>query len=139
MNETDWFYYIALAIATFVVIYIIYISLQFQNNMMEGFSIGGVKKDKKDETNAEKAADTIDDKNTKLEDALKISDNKEAFMTILESMKKNLNLSVMTVILNLSNSNGSDENISKEIGVYTAGLKHSLDGIEELEAFLKSN
>ena len=139
MNETDWFYYIALAIATFVVIYIIYISLQFQNNMMEGFSIGGVKKDKKDETNAEKAADTIDDKNTKLEDALKISDNKEAFMTILESMKKNLNLSVMTVILNLSNSNGSDENISKDIGIYTAGLKHSLDGIEELEAFLKSH
>ena len=43
MNETDWFYYIALAIATFVVIYIIYISLQFQNNMMEGFSMGGSK------------------------------------------------------------------------------------------------
>ena len=102
MNETDWFYYIALAIATFVVIYIIYISLQFQNNMMEGFSMGGGGADKgkskgKDDSSAVgQSVDIMYEENTKIEEGLKLSDNKDEYKNMsgieLKELKKILSI-----------------------------------------------
>ena len=46
LSDSDLFYYVALAIVCFIVLYIIYITLNFQNNVMESFSLGGDKKEK---------------------------------------------------------------------------------------------
>jgi hypothetical protein len=47
LSESDLFYYVALAIVCIIFLYIIYITLNFQNNVIESFSLGGGKsKDK---------------------------------------------------------------------------------------------
>lgn len=139
MNETDWFYYIALAIATFVVIYIIYISLQFQNNMMEGFSMGGgAKKDKKDkkkdETKVEKALDAMDDKNTQLEDILKIPENKENYIKLIDSTRRNADLSIMNIVID---SVSNDEVMKTFIPMF-AGFRAFREELNDVETFINN-
>jgi hypothetical protein len=140
MNETDWFYYIALAIATFVVIYIIYISLQFQNNMMEGFSMGGGGADKgkskgKGEGNVVgQSVDVMYEENTKIEEGIKLSDNKDEYKNMLELIKSNLRLNALQSIAKTA----GDKNLKPEVkaqsmSIVSAALKLSIDGLSELE------
>ena len=140
MNETDWFYYIALAIATFVVIYIIYISLQFQNNMMEGFSMGGGGADKgkskgKDDSSAVgQSVDIMYEDNTKIEEGIKLEDNKDEYKNMLELVKSNLRLNALQSI----SKTAGDKNLKPEvkaqsISIVSAALKLAIDGLSELE------
>jgi len=139
MNETDWFYYIALAIATFVVIYIIYISLQFQNNMMEGFSMGGggdkgKSKGKDDSSAVGQSVDIIYEDNTKIEEGLKLSDNKDEYKNMLELIKSNLRLNALQSI----SKTAGDKNLKPEVkaqsmSIVSAALKLAIDGLSELE------
>ena len=140
MNETDWFYYIALAIATFVVIYIIYISLQFQNNMMEGFSIGGGAKGEKkskgkdDSSAVGQSVDIMYEDNTKIEEGIKLEDNKDEYKNMLELVKSNLRLNALQSI----SKTAGDKNLKPEvkaqsISIVSAALKLAVDGLSELE------
>ena len=98
LTETDIFYYIALAIVFFIVMYVIYISLHFQNNVIESFSIGGGKDKKEKKTKESKAVETIDEQNTVLEDVLNIKDNKKDYDDILVGLKRKMNLTVLQLV-----------------------------------------
>ena len=135
LTETDIFYYIALAIVIFIVAYVIYISLHFQNNVIESFSLGGGGKDKKEKkTKESKMVETIDEQNTLLEDVLKITDNKKDYDDILTALKRKLNLTVLNLAVNAAGS--SNDNDMKNTAVALAGLKHAHDGIDELIEFV---
>jgi len=131
LTETDIFYYIALAIVFFIIMYVIYISLHFQNNVIESFSIGGGKDKKEKKTKESKAVETIEQQNTVLEDVLNITDNKKDYDDILTALKRKMNLTVLQLAINTSG--GSDiQNTSGTLAV----LKHAHDGIDELIAFV---
>ena len=134
LTETDIFYYIALAIVFFIIMYVIYISLHFQNNVIESFSIGGGKDKKEKKTKESKMVETIDEQNTLLEDVLKITDNKKDYDDILTALKRKLNLTVLNLAVNAAGS--SNDNDMKNTAVALAGLKHAHDGIDELIAFV---
>lgn len=93
LSESDFFYYVALAIVCFIVLYVIYITLNFQNNIMESFSVGGGKKDKKEKkTKEEKLAELLEEQNIVLEDSLKIKENKDAYINILNEIRRKAHL-----------------------------------------------
>jgi hypothetical protein len=88
---------VALAIVSFIVLYIIYISLQFQNNVIESFSVGGggSKKDKKGkekQSKIGKIAEEFENYITLIEDEQNISINKDAYLDLLELSKKYVDL-----------------------------------------------
>ena len=135
LTETDIFYYIALAIVIFIVAYVIYISLHFQNNVIESFSLGGGGKDKKEKKKKEsKMVETIDNQNTILEDVLKITDNKKDYDDILIGLKRRMNLIVLNLAVNASGS--SNDHDIQNTALTLAGLKHAHDGIDELIEFV---
>lgn len=106
LSESDLFYYVALAIVCIIFLYIIYITLNFQNNVIESFSLGGGGKsrDKKDkQTKEEKLAEQIEESINVLEDALNMKDNKNIYSDILHNIKRREQLSVLQAIIN---SNG---------------------------------
>jgi hypothetical protein len=97
LSESDLFYYVALAIVSFIVLYIIYISLQFQNNVIESFSVGGggSKKDnkgKEKQSKIGKIAEEFENYITLIEDEQNISINKDAYLDLLELSKKYVDL-----------------------------------------------
>ena len=100
LSESDLFYYVALAIVCIIFLYIIYITLNFQNNVIESFSLGGGKsKDKKDkQTKEEKLAEQIEENINALEDALNMKDNKNNYSDILNGMKRRAQLSILEQI-----------------------------------------
>jgi hypothetical protein len=106
LSESDLFYYVALAIVSFIVLYIIYISLQFQNNVIESFSIGGgSKKDKKGkekQSKIEKSVEEFENFVTLIEDELNISINKDAYKDLLEISKKYIDLMSISSINEIS-------------------------------------
>jgi hypothetical protein len=142
MNETDWFYYIALAIISFIILYIMYISLHFQNNIIEGLSIGGIggggskKKSKNtdDGSSATKSVDTLYDDNTKLEDILKVEDNKDEYKNMLELLKTNLRLNaVQSLTATANDKNLKPEVKAQSVTIVSSAVKLAIDGLTELE------
>ena len=140
MNETDWFYYIALAIVSFIILYIMYISLHFQNNIIEGLSIGGVggggraKKDNNDGSAASKSVDTLYDENTKLEDILKMADNKDEYKNMLDLLKTNLRLNAVQALTTTANDkNLKPEVKAQSVTIISSAVKLAIDGLTELE------
>ena len=131
LTETDIFYYIALAIVIFIVAYVFYISLHFQNNVIESFSIGGGKDKKEKKTKESKMVETIEQQNTVLEDVLNITDNKKDYDDILTALKRKMNLIALQLAINTSGSSDI-----QSTAVALAGLKHAHDGIDELIAFV---
>ncbi len=134
LTQTDIFYYIALAIVIFIVAYVIYISLHFQNNFIESFSIGSVGggKDKKEKKSKEsKSVEAIEDQNTLLEDVLEITDNKKDYDDILTALKRKLNLTALQLVIQTSGGSNSDK-----LSVVLAELKHAHNGIDELIEFV---
>jgi hypothetical protein len=103
LSESDLFYYVALAIVSFIVLYIIYISLQFQNNVIESFSMGGgSKKNKEKQSKIEKSVEEFENFVTLIEDELNISINKDAYKDLLEISKKYIDLMSISFINGLS-------------------------------------
>ena len=142
MNETDWFYYIALAIISFIILYIMYISLHFQNNIIEGLSIGGIgdggSKKKSNNNNdgsaATKSVDTLYDDNTKLEDILKIENNKDEYKNMLELLKTNLRLNaVQSLTATANDKNLKPEVKAQSVTIVSSAVKLAIDGLTELE------
>jgi len=137
MNETDWFYYIALAIVSFIILYIMYISLHFQNNIIEGLSIGngGSKKsDNNDGSAISKSVDTLYDDNTKLEDILKVEDNKDKYKNMLELLKTNLRLNaVQSLTATANDKNLKPEVKAQSVSIVSSAVKLAIDGLTELE------
>ena len=131
LTETDIFYYIALAIVIFIVAYVIYISLHFQNNVIESFSIGGGKDKKEKKTKESKAVETIEQQNTVLEDVLKITDNKKDYDDILTALKRKMNLITLQFVIQASGGGDLDK-----LSVVLAGLKDAHNGIDELIEFV---
>jgi hypothetical protein len=131
LTETDIFYYIALAIVFFIIMYVIYISLHFQNNVIESFSIGGGKDKKEKKTKESKAVETIEQQNTVLEDVLNITDNKKDYDDILTALKRKINLITLQFVIHTSGASDLDK-----LSGALAGLKHAHDGIDELIAFV---
>ena len=135
LTESELFYYIGLAIVCFIIMYIMYITLHLQNNVIESFSLGGGGKDKKEKkTKESKMVETIEQQNTLLEDVLKITDNKKDYDDILIGLKRKINLTVLNLAVNASGS--SNDNDMKNTAVALAGLKHAHDGIDELIEFV---
>ena len=99
LSESDLFYYVALAIVCFIVLYIIYITMNFQNNVMESFSLGGGNKDNEKKTKEEKTLDDIENQITVLEDGLKLKDNKDIYSDILNGMKRSTNLTFLSMLV----------------------------------------
>jgi hypothetical protein len=138
MNETDWFYYIALAIVSFIILYIMYISLHFQNNIIEGLSIGGGGSKKKSDNNdgsaATKSVDTLYNDNTKLEDVLKLADNKDEYVNMIDLLKTNLRLNAVQSLTNTANDkNLKPEVKAQSVTIISSAVKLAIDGLTELE------
>lgn len=128
LSESDMFYYVALAIVCFIVLYIIYITLNFQNNVMESFSLGGGKKDKKEnKTKEERLAELLEEQNIVLEDALKIKDNKDAYIDILNEIKRKAHLERLRDL-------EKDDDMNKNS---RAMLKLNLESIDMLISFVE--
>lgn len=142
MNETDWFYYIALAIVSFIILYIMYISLHFQNNIIEGLSIGGVgggskkksNSDNNDGSAASKSVDTLYDDNTKLEDILKMENNKDEYKNMLDLLKTNLRLNAVQALTATTNDkNLKPEVKAQSVTIISSAVKLAIEGLTELE------
>jgi hypothetical protein len=129
LSESDFFYYVALAIVFFIILYIIYISLHFQNDLIESFSLGGGKKDKKEKkTKEEKLAELLEEQNIVLEDALKIKENKDAYINILKEIRRKAHLERLKDL-------EKDDDFSKN----TRGmLKFNLESIDMLISFVEN-
>ena len=135
LTESELFYYIGLAIVCFIIMYIMYITLHLQNNVIESFSIGGGGKDKKEKkTKESKAVEAIEQEITVLEDVLKITDNKKDYDDILIGLKRKINLIALGFAVNTAGS--SNDNDMKMTAAALAGLKHAHDGIDELIEFV---
>jgi len=128
LSESDLFYYVALAIVCFIFLYIIYITLNFQNNVIESFSLGGGKsRDKKEkQTKEEKLAEQLEEQINVIEDALNMKDNKKNYSDILHDIKRRSQLSVLQSIIN---SNG----IIDEKFINYKGM---IEGLDELIEFV---
>jgi len=128
LSESDLFYYVALAIVCFIFLYIIYITLNFQNNVIESFSLGGGKsRDKKvKQTKEEKLAEQLEEQINVIEDALNMKDNKKNYSDILHDIKRRSQLSVLQSIIN---SNG----IIDEKFINYKGM---IEGLDELIEFV---
>ena len=128
LSESDLFYYVALAIVCFIFLYIIYITLNFQNNVIESFSLGGGKSiDKKEkQTKEEKLAEQLEEQINVIEDALNMKDNKNNYSDILHDIKR---LSQLSVLQSIINSNGIiDEKFINYKGI--------IEGLDELIEFV---
>jgi hypothetical protein len=143
MNETDLFYYFALAIATFVVLYIIYISIQFQNDVLEGFTMGGSKS--KGDGNQKssigeslnKTIDNMFDDNTKLESAIKLSDHSDDYKNMIELMKTNIKLNAVQALTKTASDKSLTSDVkAQSITIVSAALKLALEGLGDLEESL---
>jgi len=98
LSESDLFYYVALAIVCFIVLYIIYITLNFQNNVIESFSLGGgSKKNKEKQSKIGKIAEEFEKYITLIEDEQNISINKDAYLDLLELSKKYIDLMSISI------------------------------------------
>lgn len=128
LSESDLFYYVALAIVCFIFLYIIYITLNFQNNVIESFSLGGGKSiDKKEkQTKEEKLAEQLEEQINVIEDALNMKDNKNNYSDILHDIKR---LSQLSVLQSIINSNG----IIDEKFINYKGM---IEGLDELIEFV---
>jgi hypothetical protein len=119
-----------------------YISLHFQNNIIEGLSIGGIggggskKKSKNtdDGSSATKSVDTLYDDNTKLEDILKVEDNKDEYKNMLELLKTNLRLNaVQSLTATANDKNLKPEVKAQSVTIVSSAVKLAIDGLTELE------
>jgi hypothetical protein len=125
LSESDLFYYVALAIVCFIVLYIIYITLNFQNNVMESFSLGGGNKDKKEkQTKESKAVERLEEENQVLEDALNIKDNKKDYVDLLQETRRKIILEGLNQIV----TGGLDDK--------TKWTKIAIDSIDEFIEFV---
>lgn len=127
-SNTEIFYYISLAVIIFIVSYIIYITLHFQNNTIETFSLGGGGKDKKKkekQSDASKASEIVENEIEKLQDAIDIDVNKEDIKDILENVKEYYNIKIINNIVKNS-INGNIDGSMLEIFSYKF-VKESLD------------
>ncbi len=138
ISEADVYYYIALAIVLVLMLYVIYISLRVQNNLMEGFLGSDSNKDNKNKTELEKSIENLVSMNTRLEDILKVRDNKSYYSDLLDEYQKRMNYQLlMMVSLASGNKDVKDSEIMNISGM-VAGLKHFDDGIEKMHDFIKS-
>jgi hypothetical protein len=138
ISETDVYYYIALAVVVILMLYVIYISLRVQNNLMEGFLGSDSNKDNKDKTQLEKSIENLVTMNTRLEDVLKVRDNKSYYSDLLDEYQKRMNYQLlMMVSLASGNKDVKDSEIMNISGM-VAGLKHFDEGIEKMHDFIKS-
>jgi len=104
-SNNEIFYYISLALIMFIVAYIIYITLHFQNNTIETFSLGGGGKDKKKkekQSEASKASEIVENEIEKLQGLIDIDVNKEDIKDILENLKEYYNIKIINNIVNNS-------------------------------------
>lgn len=125
-SNTEIFYYISLAVIIFIVAYIIYITLHFQNNTIETFSLGGKDKKKKEkQSDASKASEIVENEIEKLQDAIDIDVNKTDIKDILENLKEYYNIKIINNIVNNS-INGNIDGSMIEILTYKF-VKESLD------------
>jgi len=84
-------------------LYIIYITLNFQNNVIESFSLGGgSKKNKEKQSKIEKSVEEFEKFVTLIEDELNISIIKDAYKDLLEISKKYIDLMSISFINGLS-------------------------------------
>jgi hypothetical protein len=139
ISETDVYYYIALAIVFVLMLYVIYISLRVQNNVIEGFLGSDNKKDNKNKTEVEKGIENLININSRMEDALKVRDNKSYYSDMLDEYQKRMNYYILIMMVSLSSGNKEvrDSDIIQLSGMI-AGLKHFDDGIEKMHDFIKS-
>ena len=103
--------------------------MHFQNDLIESFSVGGGKKDKKEKkTKEEKLAELLEEQNIVLEDALKIKENKDAYINILKEIRRKAHLERLKDL-------EKDDELSKN----TRGmLKFHLDSIDMLISFVEN-
>jgi uncharacterized protein (DUF1015 family) len=102
--------------------------LNFQNNVIESFSLGGGKSiDKKEkQTKEEKLAEQLEEQINVIEDALNMKDNKNNYSDILHDIKR---LSQLSVLQSIINSNGIiDEKFINYKGI--------IEGLDELIEFV---
>lgn len=123
--ESELIYYIVLAIIIFIILYIVYISLQFQNNVIEKFTLGNNKKENK--SKEEKMIKTLEQQNIALEDVLNLDINKKNYVNMLNKIKRKVNLESLNQILN----KGLDDNIKT--------LKDTNDSIDDLIDFIEND
>ena len=138
ISETDIYYYIALAIVFVLMLYVIYISLRVQNNLMEGFLGSDSNKDNKDKTEIEKSIENLKSMNTRLEDVLKVRDNKSYYSDLLDEYQKRMNYQLLMMVSLASGNKEVRDNEIMNISGMVAGLKHFDDGIEKMHDFIKS-
>jgi len=96
---------------------------------MESFSLGGGKKDKKEnKTKEERLAELLEEQNIVLEDALKIKDNKDAYIDILNEIKRKAHLERLRDL-------EKDDDMNKNS---RAMLKLNLESIDMLISFVEN-
>jgi len=138
ISETDVYYYIALAVVVILMLYVIYISLRVQNNLMEGFLGSNSNKDNKDKTQLEKSIENLVTMNTRLEDVLKVRDNKSYYSNLLDEYQKRMNYQLLMMVSLASGNKEVRDNEIMNISGMVAGLKHFDEGIEKMHDFIKS-
>ena len=130
-SNTEIFYYISLASIIFIVAYIIYITIHFQNNTIETFSLGGgggkEKKKKEKQSEASKASELVEGEIEKLQDAIDIDTNKQDIKNILENLKEYYSMKIINNIVNNSIKGNLDGNMF-EIQSYKF-IKESIDDL----------
>jgi len=138
ISETDVYYYIALAVVVILMLYVIYISLRVQNNLMEGFLGSNSNKDNKNKTEIEKSIENLVTMNTRLEDVLKVRDNKSYYSDLLDEYQKRMNYQLLMMVSLASGNKEVRDNEIMNISGMVAGLKHFDEGIEKMHDFIKS-
>jgi hypothetical protein len=138
ISETDVYYYIALAVVVILMLYVIYISLRVQNNLMEGFLGSDSNKDNKNKTEIEKSIENLISMNTRLEDVLKVRDNKSYYSDLLDEYQKRMNYQLLMMVSLASGNKEVRDNEIMNISGMVAGLKHFDEGIEKMHDFIKS-
>lgn len=135
MEKTDIIYYLSIGIICFIILYIIYISVNFNNSQednLENFSLGGIgkdKKDKKDKKNkkssskVEKAIENLETENEKLDDIIDMDNESDNIKKLLEIYKENIDKQMLKNIID------NPQNIGL-IGMYKLNIE-SLDMLIE--------
>ena len=132
MEKTDIIYYLSIGIICFIILYIIYISVNFNNSQednLENFSLGGIGKDKKDKkdkkssSKVEKAIENLETENEKLDDIIDMDNESDNIKKLLEIYKENIDKQMLKNIID------NPQNIGL-IGMYKLNIE-SLDMLIE--------